>query len=1336
VLEYVSGRTLAEVLLTERLPPRRLAEILVCVCEAVHYAHQAGLVHRDLKPSNILIDAYGQPFVNDFGLAIHEDVQPLWAGEIAGTPRFMAPEQVRGETHRLDGRTDVWALGVILYLGLCGRMPFQSRSRESLFDEILNRDPRPLRQVNEEVPRELERICLKCLAKRMADRYPTASDLADDLQLWLAQAATTATVRPQALPGAQGQGEPAARVVPKGLRAFDFEDADFFLSLLPGPRDRDGLPESIRSWKARIEAWDPERALPVGLLYGASGCGKSSLVKAGLLPRLAGHVKPIYVEASSDGIEIRLLAALRRRFPYLPPNRGLAETAAALREGTPELRDAKVLIVLDQFEQWLHDHVDDSSSELVQAIRQCDGRRLQALVLVRDDFWMGITRFLRAVEVPLVEGVNSAAVELFDGDHARRVLIELGRAHGRLGDQPPPYGSEASQFLDRAVAELAGPGGWIVPVRLSLFAEMVKHRPWTPSTLKDLGGIEGIGVTFLDETFAAPSAPPAHRLHRRAALAVLEALLPEPSSDLKGKLQGSRMLQEAAGYMGRDREFADLMGILDQELRMVTPVDVEGLIADGRERPRAPRETHYQLTHDYLVPPLRQWLTRKQRETHRGRARLCLVERTALWTNKRESKQLPSWLEWVSILLVTSRASWTVPQRRMMLAASRRHLIRSAMTLGLCAIVAGCGLFASRRLHELTIEQEIQELSGIDWRYLPGLLDRMKPDVNIWRDKVERIANLEAADRLDQRTRAALALARHRPEHLDFLSQRLLDADAPERSVLRDELARWRLLLVPGLWQVLDAETETDRRHLAAASALASFDAGSERWEQVADPLVRDLINQDPVVAGDWVHALRPVRMRLRQPLLDRFVDQPATEVRQIPAASILVDYGDTDPLFLPDELLARLVEDASAKQYPWLLPLVRKRGTGLVDRLRKCLGDPVPLLSGPENERQVERQANAAETLLVLDRPQEFWPRLKHSDDPRLRTRLIDRLTAPRTGARALLDRLGQETDDSVRQAILIGLGSGFSTLKPEDRPGFAERLLSLYQEDPDSGVHGAAEWVLTKWGFEKQILEVKTRLAGMPRGAKGWFITPKLHTMIVVKAPGRFVVGSPKDEPGRDISEDRHEVTIEYSFAVSAHDVTSAQFREFRGEPDLEPAVTPSEKCPKNFVTWNVAALYCNWLTDQVGMRPDERFYTLMGADLATVPVPDDFRRRPGFRLPTDHEWEYVARAGAVTSRFFGNVESDLDKYAWFALNSDGHTWPVGLLRPNPLGLFDIYGNVDEWCEFSPPGGDSKLCPVRGGGYRSTAKFLRSAMPEATKRDSKLSFFGFRIAMTLLKP
>src|SRR5262249_27085682 len=154
-------RNLAEILESERLSPSRVAGLLAVVAEAAHHAHRAGLVHRDLKPSNILIDEDGKPHIADFGLAVREELQDIRSGGIAGTPHYMAPEQVRGETHRLDGRTDVWALGVILYLGLLGRQPFSGRDPGEIFDEILHRDPKPPRQVNDRIPRELERICLK-----------------------------------------------------------------------------------------------------------------------------------------------------------------------------------------------------------------------------------------------------------------------------------------------------------------------------------------------------------------------------------------------------------------------------------------------------------------------------------------------------------------------------------------------------------------------------------------------------------------------------------------------------------------------------------------------------------------------------------------------------------------------------------------------------------------------------------------------------------------------------------------------------------------------------------------------------------------------------------------------------------------------------------------------------------------------------------------------------------------------------------------------------------------------------------------------------------------------
>src|SRR5262249_53781659 len=158
------------------------------------------------------------------------------------------------------------------------------------------------------IPKELDRICLKALARRASDRYSTARDLAEDLRHWqpgavdrpamhvqvvvppLAGTLSSPPVVPSVPTDSDKRPVPG---VPRGLRSFEAEDADFFLDLLPGPRDRHGLPASLQFWKRRIEDTEPEKTFRVGLLYGPSGCGKSSLVKAGLLPLLADTVWPL-----------------------------------------------------------------------------------------------------------------------------------------------------------------------------------------------------------------------------------------------------------------------------------------------------------------------------------------------------------------------------------------------------------------------------------------------------------------------------------------------------------------------------------------------------------------------------------------------------------------------------------------------------------------------------------------------------------------------------------------------------------------------------------------------------------------------------------------------------------------------------------------------------------------------------------------------------------------------------------------------------------------------------------------------------------------------------------
>ncbi len=187
VQQYIRGQDLRKCLEESGpLASDEAAALTISVAEAIAAAHQKGFVHRDLKPSNILLNEEGRPHVADFGLAVHESIQRRRRGERSGTPEYMSPEQVRGETDRLDGRSDIWSLGVVLYEMLTGSRPFRGETMEELFDAIQHHAPQPLRQIRPEISGELERICLKCLSKRVMDRYGSGVDLARDLRRYLA----------------------------------------------------------------------------------------------------------------------------------------------------------------------------------------------------------------------------------------------------------------------------------------------------------------------------------------------------------------------------------------------------------------------------------------------------------------------------------------------------------------------------------------------------------------------------------------------------------------------------------------------------------------------------------------------------------------------------------------------------------------------------------------------------------------------------------------------------------------------------------------------------------------------------------------------------------------------------------------------------------------------------------------------------------------------------------------------------------------------------------------------------------------------------------------------
>jgi len=183
VADYVEGDDLKKHLANQRLDFSGAAALCADVAEALHHAHERGVVHRDLKPANIIIDKDGRPHVIDFGLAkwASDDRELTVKGELLGTPAYMAPEQARGDVDEVGPSSDVYAMGAMLYELIAGRCPF-SGGRVAVIQAIVNDDPEPPRRIDRTIPRDLETICLKAIEKDQKKRYHSASEMAVDLR--------------------------------------------------------------------------------------------------------------------------------------------------------------------------------------------------------------------------------------------------------------------------------------------------------------------------------------------------------------------------------------------------------------------------------------------------------------------------------------------------------------------------------------------------------------------------------------------------------------------------------------------------------------------------------------------------------------------------------------------------------------------------------------------------------------------------------------------------------------------------------------------------------------------------------------------------------------------------------------------------------------------------------------------------------------------------------------------------------------------------------------------------------------------------------------------------
>jgi formylglycine-generating enzyme required for sulfatase activity len=435
------------------------------------------------------------------------------------------------------------------------------------------------------------------------------------------------------------------------------------------------------------------------------------------------------------------------------------------------------------------------------------------------------------------------------------------------------------------------------------------------------------------------------------------------------------------------------------------------------------------------------------------------------------------------------------------------------------------------------------------------------------------------------------------------------------------------------------------------------------------------------------------------------------------------------------------------------------------------------PVADEQATDRLAQRQARAAIALIRMGKAEEVWPLLRHSADPRLRSFIINWLNPLGTDLRKItaeLDRLDsrasghptsvtRESDAilfhpeiSIRRALILAPGTyRVDALSSGEREPMIAKLLELYRNDPDAGIQGAAEWTLRQWNEHDKLKAADAALVQLKdRGDRRWMVNSQGQTFALIEGPVEFRMGSPATEPDRYARfELPHRRVIPRRFAIAAKEVTVADYQEFVKEnPEVDHAtssrLSPDPRGPMNRVSWFHAVAYCNWLSRKENLpvcydsNPQVKYPHGMK-------TPADALRRTGYRLPTEAEWEYACRSGALTSRYFGmNVEL-LGRYAWSVATSQDHAWPCGSLLPNDLGLFDFLGNVYEWCHdpshsYRPDQGgivaddvptqDSEGTDglLRGMSFVEPPRHIRSAGRGHNAHSNGNPNFGFRIART----
>lgn len=1168
----------------------------------------------------------------------------------------------------------------------------------------------------------------------------------------------------------------------RGLEAFGIEHAAIF----------QGRDEETFDLLQRLQ--DQSRSgCAFVVIIGASGSGKSSLARAGVAAELMEHgfddellqwkVSSLIPTLSDQSLFHALVRALGNAVPDFAASdqatnriaKGFAENASLTVELSivPVFEQAekpvRLLLILDQMEELWTDREttgEDLEAFLAAIEALSRSRYVAVLATLRSDFYPHAQQSPTFLRLKGDRGhydllaPNSASLHRLITEPAR-----LAGLHFESSERP-------GRSLDEVILQDASRNSDALPLLEYTLSELYRQRDETRQLMTfaayvELGGVEGAIGKRADKVFA--SLPP-------EAQAALDEILPLLVS------------VDVAGEQAAVRRRASMADLTSTSARKIL---TERLIAERfLNTDREVEKPVASLAHEALLRSwdrIVNWIGRN-RDKLRLRAQVEQLQQRWEQQDRDDSLLLSEGLpldegrqliDETPYLLIDSTkdyiaASIAYQERR----AKQSRRRRTAVMAMVAALMVVMGVVYSWQQGRAAVET----LLRADPQSVLEAADKAAA-YRFWtEDELQRIATSDAETRDERRHRrhARLALVAFDSTQVGpLLDDALTTGDTAYVGEIRKTLLKANAAIEEECWLRFRNGGLATSERFRAGVMLAGLAPKSEQWtESEFQLLVDEMAALNSVYQPQFWPLLQGVSDRMLPPLEVLFSNRERPESEELAAANAIAFFAEKDV-----ERLARLLLIASGPQYNILFEKYRdvadeQTRAGFVTILQRQPSDD---LDAESRIALGKERAASAITLLRLGERESILDVLRYQDDPEALTQFVHRCRARGVSVAELiklleivdqrrgpLDGDRQKIDESVMYALLLALGEFDWDALPPGRETLAERIGSIYEQDPSSGVHSAAGWLLRRWDQREVVDRVdRTKLPRDPTGHREWYVgrfsypivdhdgpsdeQGRFYLTFIVFPPDEFTMGSPDSEPNHQFDETQHQVTLTRPIAVCDRELTWSQWDTFDGPRKRQAyghqfSKTLGDSDPVFGVEWFDAVTYCRWLSEQAGLSEDEQCYedpTSLPKDGEGNPTNWPLRLdNAGLRLPTEAEWELICRSGTGTAYSFGHDEELLDRYAWYLKNSGDWSHPTGEQRPNPRGLFDIHGNLSEWChdgysegelsnDINPKGAGTGRSRVRrGGSWYYTAWYCRSSTRDTDEPSSRSSNLGFRLA------